>query len=99
MGANSCGVVVGNEAVWTVEDSDGPAALLGMDLVRCAAALGLARKGWLGGGDAAAGIRLAGGRSLVPLLCLPLCPFPLMQAGPGAQRQCSAGSGYRHFAA
>ena len=28
------GVVCGNEAVWTVEDSDGPAALLGMDLVR-----------------------------------------------------------------
>lgn len=29
-----CGVVCGNEAVWTVEDSDGPPALLGMDLVR-----------------------------------------------------------------
>ena len=28
------GVVCGNEAVWTVEDSDGPLALLGMDLVR-----------------------------------------------------------------
>ena len=26
----------GNEAVWTVENSDGPAALLGMDLVRLA---------------------------------------------------------------
>ena len=33
------GVVCGNEAVWTVEESDGPAALLGMDLVR----LGLER--------------------------------------------------------
>lgn len=33
MGANERGVVVGNEAVWTVEDS-GPPALLGMDLVR-----------------------------------------------------------------
>ncbi|GAB4817219.1 hypothetical protein N2152v2_004265 [Parachlorella kessleri] len=36
MGANERGVVVGNEAVWTVEDSDGPPALLGMDLVRLA---------------------------------------------------------------
>ena len=34
MGANELGVVVGNEAVWTVEDSNGPPALLGMDLVR-----------------------------------------------------------------
>lgn len=29
------GVVCGNEAVWTVEPSDGDKALLGMDLVRC----------------------------------------------------------------
>lgn len=28
------GVVCGNEAVWTVEPSDGDKALLGMDLVR-----------------------------------------------------------------
>lgn len=35
MGANSEGVVIGNEAVWTkVPDSDEPKALLGMDLVR-----------------------------------------------------------------
>lgn len=34
MGANQAGVVCGNEAVWTVEDADGPPALLGMDLVR-----------------------------------------------------------------
>ncbi|BET00496.1 secernin [Nesidiocoris tenuis] len=40
MGANSEGVVIGNEAVWTkVPDSDEPKALLGMDLVR----LGLER--------------------------------------------------------
>ena len=32
--AAQAGVVCGNEAVWTVEDSDGPRALLGMDLVR-----------------------------------------------------------------
>ncbi|KAL4445908.1 hypothetical protein ABPG77_009107 [Micractinium sp. CCAP 211/92] len=36
MGANEAGVVCGNEAVWTVEDADGPPALLGMDLVRLA---------------------------------------------------------------
>lgn len=36
MGANQAGVVCGNEAVWTVEDADGPPALLGMDLVRLA---------------------------------------------------------------
>ena len=35
MGANDRGVVIGNEAVWTVEP-DGPPALLGMDLVRLA---------------------------------------------------------------
>ncbi|CAK9024307.1 unnamed protein product [Durusdinium trenchii] len=39
MGANERGVVCGNEAVWTVEDDSGPAALLGMDLLR----LGLER--------------------------------------------------------
>ncbi len=38
MGANACGVVIGNEAVWTRETL-GPPALLGMDLVR----LGLER--------------------------------------------------------
>ena len=38
MGANECGVVIGNEAVWTVE-ADGEPALLGMDLLR----LGLER--------------------------------------------------------
>lgn len=36
MGANDRGVAVGNEAVWTREDADGPPALLGMDLVRLA---------------------------------------------------------------
>ncbi len=40
MGANSQGVVIGNEAVWTAEPL-GPPALLGMDLVR----LGLERGG------------------------------------------------------
>lgn len=39
MGANEAGVVCGNEAVWTVEDADGPPALLGMDLVRWGAHL------------------------------------------------------------
>ena len=38
MGANECGVVIGNQAVWT-RLSPGPPALLGMDLVR----LGLER--------------------------------------------------------
>jgi secernin len=38
MGANDCGVVIGNEAVWT-RLAPGPPALLGMDLVR----LGLER--------------------------------------------------------
>lgn len=38
MGANECGVVVGNEAIWTI-DNDGDhdpnvKRLLGMDLVR-----------------------------------------------------------------
>jgi secernin len=36
MAANEHGVVIGNEAVWTVEPDDGPAALLGMDIVRLA---------------------------------------------------------------
>lgn len=40
MGANSCGVVIGNEAVWTVVDDDTQTErLLGMDLLR----LGLER--------------------------------------------------------
>lgn len=40
MGANGCGVVIGNEAVWTVEpDETSKPCLLGMDLVR----LGLER--------------------------------------------------------
>lgn len=40
MGANECGVVIGNEAVWTQDDASGqPHYLLGMDLVR----LGLER--------------------------------------------------------
>ena len=40
MGANDCGVVIGNQAVWT-RFPPGPPALLGMDLVR----LGLERGG------------------------------------------------------
>jgi len=39
MGANECGVVIGNEAVWTVVPQPKDKALLGMDLVR----LGLER--------------------------------------------------------
>jgi secernin len=39
MGANECGVVIGNEAVWTDEPEEEGPALLGMDLVR----LGLER--------------------------------------------------------
>lgn len=40
MGSNSCGVVIGNEAVWTVVDDDTQTErLLGMDLLR----LGLER--------------------------------------------------------
>ena len=39
MGANEHGVVIGNEAVWTVEPDESDPALLGMDLVR----LGLER--------------------------------------------------------
>lgn len=40
MGANECGLVIGNEAVWTVvQEEDASPALLGMDLVR----LGLER--------------------------------------------------------
>jgi len=39
MGANDCGVVIGNEAVWTKEPDEGEGSLLGMDLVR----LGLER--------------------------------------------------------
>ena len=39
MAANEHGVVVGNEAVWTVEP-EGPEALLGMDLLRLAAERG-----------------------------------------------------------
>jgi secernin len=41
MGANECGVVIGNEAVWTIEPDEGKdkPKLLGMDLVR----LGLER--------------------------------------------------------
>jgi secernin len=34
MGANECGVVIGNEAVWTKEPDDETPALLGMDLLR-----------------------------------------------------------------
>ena len=37
MAANDAGLVIGNEAVWTLEPDDGPEALLGMDLVRLAA--------------------------------------------------------------
>lgn len=37
MAANDQGLVIGNEAVWTTEPDDTPAALLGMDLVRLAA--------------------------------------------------------------
>jgi hypothetical protein len=32
--STQAGVVCGNEAVWSLEESDGPPALLGMDLVR-----------------------------------------------------------------
>ena len=39
MGANECGVVIGNEAVWTKEPYEDKPSLLGMDLVR----LGLER--------------------------------------------------------
>jgi secernin len=61
MGANSEGVVVGNEAVWTVEDSDGPAGLLGMDLVRWVGSVGrVLPRGGYGGAAACASMSRGG---------------------------------------
>ena len=46
MGANECGVVIGNQAVWT-KLPPGPPALLGMDLVRLGRERGATARGAL----------------------------------------------------